>query len=148
MVLQNREYGIQDFLKDVNFVCPKNFNIKYILIPDTSDLEQNNIDVLENNGYSVNSMPSEQNKNTNIYYAKKDLKATHSFSRSNLNNVAPLEPMPIERNNDVPSNQTVLDNPLMGSAVKVVENSSRNYKLIMRENLAGFPKNTLIVFGR
>lgn len=151
MVLQNKEYGLEDFLKDVNFICPQGFNIKYILIPDTNGLDIKNLDLLSNSGYDIDSVPSEQNKSKNIYYAKKDLKSTHSFSKSNLDTYT-LNPMPKQVNNEVElvdsDNQDDINslNPFMGSAVKpiqVVENSKRNFKFILKENIAGLPKNTL-----
>lgn len=145
MVLQDKEYGLQDFLKDVNFVCPKNFNIKYILIPDTDSFDDSNLTTLENNGYTVDSIPQ---KSKNIYYAKKDLKSTHSFSRSHLNDVSPLQPMPIQVNMETNTNAQELENPVLGNAVKVVENNTRNYKIVLKEKLAGLPKDTLITFGR
>lgn len=147
MVLQNKEYNIEDFLKDVNFVCPKNFSIGYILVPDTKELDKSSLEGLQSQ-FDVEPVSV---KNNNIYYCKKDPRESHSFSSMNRGNYEPLQPMPKHVDNQVdllPNEEAFINNPFNGNAIKVVEKTSTTYKALFRERIYGLPRNTLVVFRK
>lgn len=147
MVLQGKEYSIEDFLKDVNFMCPKNFSIGYILVPETDELAKSSINGLASSGFEVEPVKVKDN---NIYYCKKDPKEAHSFSKSNFGVNEPLMPMPKQVNPEVEqiADTTYIDNPFKGSAFKVVEKTNTCMKVMFRESKYGLSKNTLLVFKR
>lgn len=150
MFLVQGDYLIPNFLKALGFIAPKGFsadNIEYVIAPKNTN--DNTIKTqLTNFGYTE----PQPKQDLGIRYVKKDLKATHSFSDNpvcdenglaefpkhiQVTNVETLDQQKQVNSNDVKQVDT-------NNIITVKECTNRKCTFMLKEELYGFPKNTLI----
>ena len=134
MFLSTEPQTIEDFLSAVNFISPKNLNLKYIIVPTESGFERT-----EN---------AKMRGADTITYAKKDLEKTHAFQ----NDCIKISDVPNELPRNSGTRDSFLDAALSGVNIrspikgpKVVDLPGN--ALLIKEQFLGFPKNTLMLFS-
>lgn len=149
MFLSDKELTIPDFLQALGFVAPQGFSLDYILAPKEGVSQETEEDIVSS-GFD---MPDESN---NLKYFRKDPKMAQSFSTKNIditNNT--LAPMPI--NNPRPeTNGEELDQLIFKGgkvqspykAFHVSESNRNSFKLVLKESVAGLPRNTILGFSK
>lgn len=151
MFLVQGDYLIPNFLKALGFMTPNGFsadNIEYVIAPENTS---NNTfkTQLTNFGYTE----PQQTKDLGIKYVKKDLKSTHSFSDNPIDDnqngltefpkhvqvtqITTTNPQGQINNNDV--NEVPTD-----SIITIKECTNHKCTFMLKEELYGFPRNTLI----
>lgn len=145
MFLTANEYDISDFLKAIGFVAPKNFNVEYFISPEEG-LTDDTIGQITDSGFTDES-ESPAVKSPGIKYFKRDPKTTHCFSKQPDEdfNMPAQYPVSMEGPND--NGQEYADSVTVKSpykAIKVLESSKTEETLMLKENLGGVPRNSIV----
>jgi hypothetical protein len=168
MFLTDTPNKIPDFLQALGFIAPKGFNISYFLTPES--ISDDTINDLKTAGFSDSKMPIDSGTNadngtqpqqqiatTNVRYLKRDPIQSHSFSSPMIDPTDPNN-LPKEMPKTMPTQiESHNLNPIMTDggnikspfkAIQVVESTNTDMTLLLREDCAGLPRNTLIFMER
>ena len=142
MFLSTEPQTIEDFLSAVNFISPKNLNLKYIIVPTESGYE-----VPSESGFERTENAKMRGADT-ITYAKKDLEKTHAFQ----NDCIKISDVPNELPRNTGTRDSFLDAALSGVNIRSPIKGPKvvylpGNALLIKEQFLGFPKNTLMLFS-
>lgn len=142
MILLNNEQTVEDFLKACNFLAPKGMELKYFIVP-----KESNYQVPQGTGFQLEGISKDLSKT----YSQKDPQLKHSFADSPNDSgicppsltahegaVAPIVQQAIQG--------TMIKSPATG--LQIIENTSKEKSVMLKEDWCGFPRNTLFHFGR
>lgn len=145
MFLSTEPQTIEDFLTAVNFISPKNFNLKYFIVPGTGYTPP------QESGFVSETDPEDLKRrgSKSQVFTKKDLSKTHSFENERMEFGKVPNELPRSEGSKDPALQAALAGIKMNSPVRGLNivDLPDNSKLL-KESFMGFPKNTLMFFER
>lgn len=155
MFLTQEPYTIEDFLKSIGFITPPGMDVKYFIVP--AKTRANNFDALAQETDFTNEHNVSGVTDT-LYFSKKPDDKT-SFGSAKLDVKYQPDDFPKEPNLEKPDEEA--DN-IIKHGGKVNKNefykfvssneefmesvSNSDYKVILKEKVGCFPKNTLVCF--